>query len=181
MRLGHVELMKKRAIEWARRGGNEALYQKAVPPIIATFNQYEFNESSPIVRIALTPSKNEFPSFGGNYGRTSGQYIAKLIAEGKIKPIIRVAGRRIEMSEAVRDITYHDSCYIGRYNDEYDSPRKMIESIPGVNLVEMARSRDRGLCCGGGGAQKSLWKPTRPNLSTWCHRSCQCTEWRYSL
>ncbi|MBZ0315868.1 MAG: (Fe-S)-binding protein [Anaerolineae bacterium] len=140
--------------EWARRGGNEALYQEAVPGIIETFNQYEFNTIITHCPHCFNTIKNEFPDFGGNYTVVHhSQYIAKLIAEGKIKPDYSRNGSAGDMSEAVRQITYHDSCYIGRYNDEYDSPRKMIEAIPGVNLVEMARSRDRGLCCGGGGAQ----------------------------
>lgn len=145
--------------EWARRGGNEFLYQESVFPIIETLNGYEFDIIITHCPHCFNTMKNEFPDFGGEYKVVHHtQYIAKLINEGKITPNYSQNGVADEMSHAVQKITYHDSCYLGRYNDEYDSPRQMLAALPNVELVEMSRSYDRGLCCGGGGAQ--VWMET---------------------
>src|SRR5260221_889437 len=145
-----------RDCEWARRAGNEPLYQASAQANIETFNRYQFNLIITHCPHCFNTFKNESPQFGGNYTVYHHSiYIAKLIAESKIKPHIR------------RDetITYHDSCYLGRYNGEYSAPRALLDSVPGINLVEMARSKDRGLCCGGGGAQVWMETPQEKPIS----------------
>jgi Fe-S oxidoreductase len=90
--------------------------------------------------------KNEYPELGGNYEvihHTT--LLQQLIDEGKIK--MKEGG-----SFKGKKITYHDSCYLGRFNDIYEAPRKVLESLD-AELVEMKRCRSNGLCCGAGGAQ----------------------------
>jgi Fe-S oxidoreductase len=94
--------------------------------------------------------KNEYPQFGGEFEvMHHSQFIASLLAEGRLK-IIR-GGRGI--------VTYHDSCYLARYNDIYNPPRQILNSMPDITVVEMERSKERGFCCGGGGGR--LWLEER--------------------
>lgn len=135
--------------EWARRAGNEYLYQEAAHSNIAVFDQYEFNTIVTHCPHCFNTFANEYPQFGGSYDVVHhGNYIAKLLADGHLK---------VKQS-LQQQITFHDSCYLGRYNDIYAAPRETLTAIDGVSLVEMPRSFDQGLCCGGGGAQ--VWFET---------------------
>jgi Fe-S oxidoreductase len=90
---------------------------------------------------------NEYPDFGATFEVVHHtDFLLGLVAEGKLVPNTAVKAR----------VAYHDSCYLGRYNDIYDSPRQILERIPGVELVEVEYwTRNKGLCCGAGGAQ--MW------------------------
>ena len=133
---------EKNSGDTPRRLGNEFLFQD-----LATKNieEFEKNEVKKIVTIdphAFNIFKNEYPDFGLEaevYHHT--ELLAQLVKEGKLVP-------KYEVNEK---ITFHDSCYLGRYNDVYDPPREILKSIPGVTLVEMERNRERGMCCGAGG------------------------------
>ena len=90
---------------------------------------------------------NEYPDFGGKYEVVHHtEFIDTLVKEGRIKG----------MNEMQKRVTYHDSCYIGRYNNNYEAPRSTIKHVPGLEVVEMDRNRSRGLCCGAGGGQMYL-------------------------
>lgn len=126
----------------ARRLGNEFLYQEFVQRNIEIFNEYGVKKIITTDPHAFNTFKNEYPDFGFEaevYHST--QFAAKLLTEGKLKPTNHVE----------QTITYHDSCYLGRYNEVYDPPRYILESIPGVKLVEMERNRNKSMCCGAGG------------------------------
>ncbi|MEW9673722.1 (Fe-S)-binding protein [Ammoniphilus sp. 3BR4] len=130
----------------ARRMGNEFLFQQLCQENIANFQAYNVKKIVTICPHTYNTFKHEYPEFGLEaevFHHT--ELIWNLIQEGRIKPAK-------EVKEAV---AYHDSCYIGRYNDIYDIPRKILNSIPGVNVLEMERNKQDAMCCGAGGG--NMW------------------------
>jgi len=130
----------------ARRAGNEFLFQMQALSNIQILNQYKVKKILTSCPHCYNTFKNEYPSLGGSYEVIHhSQFIEKLIDTGHLKTSDQqeFSGKRI---------TYHDSCYLGRSNNIYNSPRKVLESMKN-ELVEMSRNKADGLCCGAGGAQ----------------------------
>jgi len=127
----------------ARRAGNEFLYQMLAIQNVETLNQYQVKKIVCTCPHCFNTLKNEYPDLGGHYEVIHySEFLDTLIKENKIK-INQTKGSQV---------TYHDSCYLGRVNGVFEAPRSVIQSLQ-HELIEMKRSKQNGLCCGAGGAQ----------------------------
>ena len=132
--------------EVARRLGEEYLYQTVAQENIENLNRYGVRKVITHCPHCFNTIKNEFPQFGGTYEVVHHSVlIQELIASGRIKP-----KKTLDAT-----VVFHDSCYLGRYNGIMDAPRDVARAVPGLRVIDPPRTRERGLCCGGGGGH--MW------------------------
>ena len=137
----------------AKRAGNEFVFQMLALQNIEVMNNYGVKRIVTTCPHCFNILKNEYPSLGGNYEVVHhSSFLQKLIDEGRIKIIDTTTFKG-------KKITYHDSCYLGRANEIYEAPRKVIEELD-ADLVEMKSCKTKGLCCGAGWAQ--MFKEDEP-------------------
>lgn len=141
----------------ARRMGDEYLFQTLCQKNIETMKGYKVKKIVASCPHCFNMLKNEYPQFGGDFEVIHhSQYLVDLMKQGKLS-----MGNVADMT-----VAYHDSCYLGRHNDIYAQPRKVLDSIGGISRVELGRHSSRGFCCGGGGGHMWLEDPAEKRLNT---------------
>ncbi len=132
----------------ARRLGNEFLAQTLIKENVETLKKYNFKKILVSCPHCLQTIGNEYKEFGGDYEVVHhSEFIGELVEQNKIE---------IDSTKKIdKKVTYHDSCYLGRYNNIYEEPRDLIKKVNNGEMAEMKRSKDRGLCCGAGGGR--MW------------------------
>ncbi len=134
----------------ARRIGNEFLFETLAKENLENMNKYKVRKIITACPHCFNTFKNEYPRYGGKFEvYHHSEYLADLVSEGKLKPL----------AESERKITFHDPCYLGRQNSVYDAPRTLVRISSRKKPAEMARSREKSFCCGGGGGMSFIEEP----------------------
>jgi Fe-S oxidoreductase len=136
--------------ESVRKAGNTSLFEALAKSNIEIFNKSGVKQIIVNSPHCYTTFKDEYPQLGGNFKVIHlTQYLAALMKEGKLH----------FTKELNKRVVYHDPCYLGRHNDIYDEPREILQSIPGLEVMDEVDSRENSLCCGGGGGR--IWMETK--------------------
>ena len=136
--------------ESVRKAGNEGVFQSLAQSNISAFTEAGVNKIVTTSPHCYHTFKNEYPEFGGNFEVVHfAQYLAELIKQGRLN----------FTKEVNKRVAYHDPCYLGRHNNIFNEPREILNSIPGIELVEIPNYRENSLCCGGGGGR--IWLETK--------------------
>jgi Fe-S oxidoreductase len=135
---------EKTVADSQRLAGEKGLFEAMMEDVVATLGKYTFNRIVTPDPHAYNAFTKVYPQYGHEYEVLHyTQLLAPLMDQAKF------------VKEIELDVTFHDPCYLGRHGGEYDAPRRLLKSIPGLNLIEMERSRENGYCCGGGGG--GMW------------------------
>jgi Fe-S oxidoreductase len=134
----------------ARRIGNEFVFSMLAQQNVETLNEAGAKKVVASCPHCFNTISREYPQLGGNYEVIHHtQLLARLVADGRLQPVTAVQEK----------LTYHDPCFLGRHNKVYTPPREILDAVPGVEATEMHRCKERGFCCGAGGAR--MWMEER--------------------